>query len=166
MKWVLLCLRSLAVVPRKCVGALARLRFYILFPTAGKGSAAPLSVEFKCPENIKIGAHVAIGPMTTLGGFGGIVLEDYVRISKGVTLETAGLNLSSPLPYKHVGKQILVKRGAWLGTRCIILSGVTIGENAVVGAGAIVTKDVGDHEIVVAQPLRSLTKPVGQPNDR
>ncbi len=146
-----------AVFPfAKAMGLAARIRFFILFPNAGKGSRAPLSVDVKYPENIRIGENVAIGPLTTLGGYASIELEDLVRISKGVTIESAGLDLSSPLPYSHIGKPIVIKRGAWLGARCVILAGVTIGENAVIGAGAIIAKDVGPGKVVVAQPFREL----------
>ena len=147
---------ALAFCVTKLRGLLALVRFKVLCPSAGTGTRCPLSVELKSAENITIGKNVAIGPMTTLGGYGGIILEDYVRISKGVVIETASLDLSGSLPYKHIGKPVVVKRGAWLGARSIILGGVTVGENAVIGAGAVVSKDVAPGEIVVSQPVRSL----------
>jgi len=50
----------------------------------------------------------------------------------------------------------IIKNGAWLGTRCIILGGVTIGKNSVVGAGAVVVKDVPDYALVVGVPARQV----------
>lgn len=139
---------------RKGRGAIALYRLRALIPNVGKSSRCPLNVEIKYPQNLIIGEYVCIGPYSTIGAFAKVVLEDYVRISKGVVIETAGLNLKSELPYSHKGKPIVIKRGAWLGTRCVILGGVTIGRNAVIGAGAIVTKDVPDGAIVVSQSSR------------
>ncbi len=138
----------------KIKGAIALYRFRSLINHVGKSSRCHLSVEIKYPENLTIGDYVAIGPYTTIGAFKPVIIEDYVRISKGVVIETAGLNLKAPLPYPHQGKPIVIKEGAWLGTRCMILGGVTIGKGAVIGAGAIVTKDVPDNAIIVSQSMR------------
>jgi len=54
----------------------------------------------------------------------------------------------------------LVKRGASIGTSATILCGITIGENAVVGAGSVVTHDVPDNAIVAENPVRLMRKPV------
>jgi acetyltransferase-like isoleucine patch superfamily enzyme len=51
---------------------------------------------------------------------------------------------------------ILIKRGASIGTNATILCGVTIGENAIVGAGSVVTRDVPDKAIVAGVPARIL----------
>jgi len=51
-------------------------------------------------------------------------------------------------------KPVLIKEGAWLCTRCIILQGVTVGRHAVIGAGSIVTKDVPDYEFWAGNPAK------------
>ncbi|KQR80239.1 hypothetical protein ASG07_15725 [Sphingomonas sp. Leaf343] len=91
-----------------------------------------------------------IGPETVIGARSPVVLEDHVRISQGVTIETATLDLSQPTPYPHISRPITIEHGAWIGTGAMVLGGVTIGRYAVVGAGAIVTKDVAPHQIVVS----------------
>lgn len=123
-------------------------RIRSLFPQA-KDLSFALSTQFKYIENISIGDHVMIGPHTTIGAHSSVVLEDYVRISQGVMIETASLDLSQPLPYPHVSKPITLKRGVWVGAGALVLGGVTIGEYAVIGAGAVVTKDVPPHTILV-----------------
>ena len=120
-----------------------------LFPAAEDLSIA-LSTQFKYRKNITIGHQVMIGPDTTVGARSPVVLEDHVRISQGVTIETATLDLSQPTPYPHVSKPITIEHGAWIGAGAMVLGGVTIGRYAVVGAGAIVTKDVAPHQIVVS----------------
>lgn len=118
------------------------------FPNGGE-SIMHHSVEVKYPNEIQVGTSVVIGPNVTLGGKGGIKLGDYVRISKGVLIETAGLDLKSPLPYKHKAKPINISKGVWIGANSIILGGVSIGEYAIVGAGSVITKDIEKNAIVV-----------------
>lgn len=120
-----------------------------LFPAAEDLSIA-LSTQFKYRENIAIGRQVMIGPDTTIGARSLVVIEDHVRISQGVTIETATLDLSQPIPYPHISRQITIERGAWIGAGAMVLGGVKIGRYAVVGAGAIVTKDVAPHQIIVS----------------
>jgi len=139
---------------RKVRGALALYRFRSLFKDVHRSSRCALSTEIKYPDKISIGHSVGIGPECTLGGFAGIVIGNNVRISKGVVIESAGLDLCRPLPYRHIGKPIYIKDGAWLGAGCKVLAGVTVGEYAVVGAGAVVTKDIPAYQIVAGQGLR------------
>ncbi|WP_237026840.1 DapH/DapD/GlmU-related protein [Lactobacillus sp. S2-2] len=51
---------------------------------------------------------------------------------------------------------INIKKKAWIGAGSIILPGVTVGENSIVGAGSIVTKDVNDNTVVVGNPARPI----------
>ncbi|MCW0196977.1 DapH/DapD/GlmU-related protein [Sphingopyxis sp.] len=120
-----------------------------------------LSTKFKYRENIRIGDHVRIGPGVIVGAHAPVVMEDYVRISQYATIETAGLDLNQPLPYPHVSRPIVLKRGAWIGAGAMVLGGVTVGENAVIGAGVIVTRDVPPGAILVGQAPRQLDRRVG-----
>lgn len=119
-----------------------------LFPAA-KDLSIALSTQFKYRENITIGRHVLIGPDTVIGARSPVVLQDHVRISQGVMIETATLDLTQPTPYPHISRPITIEHGAWIGAGAMVLGGVTIGRYAVVAAGAIVTKDVAPHQIVV-----------------
>jgi maltose O-acetyltransferase len=119
------------------------------------------SVTIKHPQKIICGKGVVIGPKTTLGAGGGIVLGDYVRISEQVIIETAGLDFTSPPPYKHTAKPITIGAGVWLGARCMVLQGVTIGEGAIIGAGAVVSRDVPAGAVVVGQPARLHAREAG-----
>ncbi|MCH5330753.1 MAG: galactoside O-acetyltransferase, partial [Alistipes sp.] len=53
---------------------------------------------------------------------------------------------------------VLLKRGCWIGAGSTILPGVTVGENAVVGAGSVVTKDVEDNTVVAGNPARLIKR--------
>jgi maltose O-acetyltransferase len=144
-----------AVPLRKGQSLLAIIRTRLIFDNPGRGTRVPLSVEVKYPERIQLGSHVMIGPQCTFGALSPIRIGDRVRFSKGVTVETAGLDFSGGVPpYPHNSKPITIERGAWIGARSLILGGVTIGEYAVIGAGSVVTKDVPAHAVAVGNPAR------------
>lgn len=140
---------------RKGLSLVGLARSWMLFGPIGARVHIPLSVEIKYPERIQLGEGMAIGPACTLGAHAPIRFGKAVRLSKGVTLETAGLDFSSGRPpYKHVSRPITIGEGAWIGARAFVLGGVTIGEFAIIGAGSVVTKDVPPYSIAVGNPAR------------
>ena len=112
----------------------------------------------KYPERVVLGRSVRIGPNCVLGGMAGITMGDHVRLSEGACVETGGLDIGGPLPYSHVAKPIVLGNGVWLGYRSTVLAGVTVGDGSVVGAGAVVTKDVPPNSIAVGCPAKSFPK--------
>lgn len=146
--------RTVQFIERK----ISHIKLSTFIKELGRGTTGHWSVEIKYGENITIGTNTTIGRYTTLGAMSPISIGNYVRISKGVVLETAGLNLSEEPPYKHIAKSIIVKDGVWIATNAIILGGVVIGENSIIGAGVVVTKDIAPNSIIVGQPFRKLEK--------
>lgn len=116
------------------------------------------SVQIKYPKNIKISGPIMISPGCVLGAKETIIFGSQVRLSQGVHIETASLDLNSGLPYKHVAYPIRIGDGVWLGAHVIVLGGVTIGANAVVGAGVVVSKDIPADAIVVGTGYRYIEK--------
>ena len=111
---------------------------------------APIAgAAFDC---MKIGNNVFINSNSLLMARGGITIEDDVMLAANVQL------LSNN--HDEYDRQILlckpihIKKGAWSGAGASILPGVTIGKYSIVGAGAIVTKDVGDYEVAVGVPAK------------
>jgi UDP-2-acetamido-3-amino-2,3-dideoxy-glucuronate N-acetyltransferase len=113
--------------------------------------------------NCRIGQNVVIGPNVTVGD--GVKIQNNVSVYEGVTLEdhvfcgpsavfTNVLNPRSEIPRMDEARPTLVRRGASLGANCTIVCGTTIGRYAFVGAGAVVTRDVPDHALVVGNPAR------------
>jgi acetyltransferase-like isoleucine patch superfamily enzyme len=100
----------------------------------------------------KIGSRVFIGMMCYLDDSYPqlIQIEDNVTISYRVTFTAHGKRAANG--WKHL--PILLKSGCYIGVGAIILPGVTVGHNAVVGAGAVVTRDVPDNATVVGVPAR------------
>lgn len=102
----------------------------------------------------KVGKGVFINFGCTFLDRGGISLKDNVFIGPNVQIITENHPEQPSVRRNVYTKPVVIKRGAWIGASAVILPGVTIGENAIVGAGAIVTKDVPDNTIVAGNPAR------------
>lgn len=89
---------------------------------------------------------------------GGITLEDGVFIGPEAKIVTEGHPEQPELRHTLQVKPVVIRRKAWIGAGAIILPGVTVGENAIVAAGAVVTKDVPDNTIVAGVPAKTLRK--------
>ena len=85
---------------------------------------------------------------------GGITIEDNVLIAPKVSLLSEGHSLSPVDRQLLVPRPILIKKNGWIGAGATILPGVTIGENAVVAAGAVVSKDVPANTVVGGVPAK------------
>jgi acetyltransferase-like isoleucine patch superfamily enzyme len=105
-------------------------------------------------KNTKIGKHVFINFDCVFLDLGGIVIEDRVFIAPKVSLLTEGHPLSPADRHSLTVGPIHIKQNAWIGANVTIMQGVTVGENAVVAAGAVVTKDVPDNTLAGGIPAR------------
>ncbi len=118
----------------------------------GENSQIMAPISGAAFDRIKIGDNVFINSNSLLMARGGITIEDDVMFAANVQL------LSNN--HDEYDRQVLtckpihIKKGAWIGAGASILPGVTIGKYAIVGAGAIVTKDVGDYEVAVGIPAK------------
>jgi len=99
---------------------------------------------------VKIGNKVSIQAFTFIPT--GVTIEDDVFLGPRVTF----LNDFYPPSYGKHWRNTIVKKGAAIGGGAIVLPGVTVGEHALVGAGSVVTKDVGDNIIVCGNPAHEL----------
>ena len=85
---------------------------------------------------------------------GGITIEDDVLIGPKVSIITENHPIN-PDERKILDlKSVIIKRNTWIGANATILPGVTIGENSVVAAGAVVTKDVPTNTVVAGVPAK------------
>lgn len=105
-------------------------------------------------ENIHIGKNVFVNHACTFMDRGGITLEDEVLIGPKVNLITTDHPQPPAERRATISKPIVIKKKAWIGVGATILAGVTIGENSIVAAGAVVTKDVPDNTIVAGIPAK------------
>ena len=103
---------------------------------------------------IRLGKNVFINHNCSFLDIGGITIEDDVQIGPSVKLTSENHPLD-PADRKTVLLQpILIKRNAWIGAGATILPGVTVGENAVVAAGAVVSRDVPPNTVVAGIPAK------------
>lgn len=137
--------------------ALSIIKAYASFPDA-INLMMDYRVDIKYKENISLGESVIIGANVTIGAHSPVTIGDFVRISKGVSIESATLNIRGPLPYKHKSRPIIIGRGVWLGMNSTILGGVTIGENSVIGANTVVSRDVPPNSICIGGANRIYLK--------
>ena len=100
-----------------------------------------------------IGKNVTINKGATILSPGKVVIEDNVLIAPEVKIATVNHDLYDRRNLFHFG-QVTIKENAWICIGAIICPGVTIGKNAVVAAGAVVTKDVPDNAVVGGNPAK------------
>jgi acetyltransferase-like isoleucine patch superfamily enzyme len=107
-------------------------------------------------KNTKIGKNVFINFDCTFLDLGGITIDDNVMLAPKVSLLSEGHPVSvNDRQTLTVGK-IHIKTNAWIGANATILQGVTIGENSVVAAGAVVSKDVPANTVVGGIPAKNI----------
>ena len=154
-----------------------RLRIYGGGPIQmGKGvvinsceSANPIGGDTKTIFSLAHGGALQIGnnvgmSNTTIVCHDQVIIEDDVRI--GGSTKIYDTNFHSLDVEERLGRKsetvktapVRIKKGAFIGAHCIILKGVTIGESSIIGAGAVVTKDVPDGEIWGGNPAGFLRK--------
>lgn len=125
-----------------------------------------------CCSKISLGKRVVVRPTTMLfadprEGGAGIAIEDDVMMGSGVHLYVNNHRFDSPdIPIidqgHYVSEPVVLKKGCWLGANVIVLPGVTIGENSVIGAGSLVTRSVPDGVLAAGNPARVIRKIGGE----
>jgi UDP-2-acetamido-3-amino-2,3-dideoxy-glucuronate N-acetyltransferase len=116
-------------------------------------------------ERCNLGQNVVVMPRTRIGD--NVKIQNNVSVYEGVTLEddvfcgpscvfTNVMNPRSHVSRKHEYRPTLVKRGSSIGANATIVCGVTLGEYAFIGAGAVVTSDVPSFALMVGVPARRI----------
>lgn len=118
------------------------------------GLFTPVQIDF--PKQMRFGKNVFINHSFTAMSIGGIDIDDNVQIGPHVTIVTDNHDFNNRYVLKC--RPVHICRNAWIGANATILPGVTVGENAVVAGGAVVTKDVPAGTIVGGNPAKVLKK--------
>lgn len=132
-----------------------------IFPSIGEGSQVSTPLSAVRTHMVRIGRGVVIMPGCLMMSAGGITIEDGAMIAANVQLISNNHDL-----YERqiiTCKPIHIGKNAWIGAGATILPGITIGDNAVVGAASVVTKDVMADTVVAGNPAR-LIKTINKPD--
>ena len=114
------------------------------------GLFTPVQIDF--PRQMHFGEHVFLNHSFTAMSVGGIYLGNRVQIGPHVTIVTDNHDLYDRSVLRC--KPVRIGNGVWIGANVTVLPGVAIGENAVIAAGAVVTKDVPAYSIVGGNPAK------------
>lgn len=141
------------------------------FAEFGEGSEFRPGAYADACSKIRIGRNIVIRSGTflyadpSLNG-GTITIEDDVLIGPGVHIYTNNHCFQNPYvpiidqgyPAATLDNSITIKKGSWIGAGVILLPGVVIGENSVIGAGAVVTKSVASRTLSAGNPAREIKR--------
>ncbi|HMK47933.1 MAG TPA: acyltransferase [Methanocella sp.] len=152
-------------------GTTGTLKYYLSYiknwtlQSVAKVSPHPgLAATLQRHRGVKVGKHVYIGPGVTIDEIypGLITIEDYVSIGmKTLVFAHSNPTCSHEIKqryYPRIVKPTIFKKGAWVAPGTIVLCGVTIGENSIVGAGSVVIKDVEPYTIVGGNPAKVIKR--------
>ena len=103
---------------------------------------------------ISLGRNIFINHACSFLDIGGITIEDDVQIGPRVNLTSENHPLDPTDRKTVIPKAVVIKRNAWIGAGATILPGVTVGENAIVAAGAVVSRDVPANTVVAGIPAK------------
>jgi putative colanic acid biosynthesis acetyltransferase WcaF len=117
----------------------------------GRGVVIKPHVRIKYPWRLTAGDHCWIGQEAWIDNLADVALGSHVCVSQRTYLCTGSHDYRSRT-FDLITRPIRVEDGAWLGAGCIVLGGVTVGTNAIVAAGSVVTRDVAPAAIVVGNP--------------
>ena len=152
--------KSLYMAPDVKLGKDVKLAKFINLYGCEIGDGTKIGTFVEIQKNAKVGRQCKISSHTFICE--GVTIEDHVLIGHGVTF----INDSYPRATTPTGElqtekdwkveSTVVRKGASIGCGATILPNVVIGENAIVGAGSVVTRDVPDNAIVAGNPARVL----------
>ena len=106
-------------------------------------------------NEIRVGQNVFVNQNCTFYDLGGLDIADDVMIGPNVSIITTGHPVDPAQRHAAtIGKPIVIERNVWIATGATIVGGVTVGENSVVAAGSVVTRDVPPNTLVGGNPAR------------
>lgn len=119
----------------------------------GKGSTIHMHARFYDPKNIEIGEDTVIGEFTTLDGRDKLKIGNHVAITSEVMIYNSEHDINEKY-FRPIYGQVIIDDYVFVGPRVIILPNTTIGKGAIVGAGAVITKDIPPYAIAAGVPAK------------
>ncbi len=142
-----------------CIRAL-RSRFWRLLLRGSKRLKVFGPIWIHHPENVSLGDDCTLNHWCVLNARAPLTIGHRVRISAGAMITTAGLEttINPESVRQHHTAAIMIGDDVWIGAGAIVLPGVTIGARTVVGAGAVVARDLPPDVVAVGMPAAPLPK--------
>ena len=106
------------------------------------------------PEKVSIGMNVAIAEYVHIWGGGEVVIGANTMIAAHAVITSQSHYNQPHRRREQIRKKVVIGENVWIGASAVILPGISIGKNSIVGAGAVVTADVGENVIVAGVPAR------------
>ena len=124
------------------------------YPEIEEGELTKYNWVVQCKNKFKLGYKTDIGAFTYINAKNGVIIEDYVQIGSHCSIYSI-----STIDNKE-GK-IILKKNCKIGSHSVIMPGVTIGENSIIGAFSFVNKDIPNNVIAVGVPAKVIKKLIG-----
>ena len=123
----------------------------------GRGSYIHPNVVIHGADNVEIGAFVSIGEFSYIWGNGGVFVGDNTLIAAGCQITTLSHD-ENALIYRDSIKsaRVILGNNVWLGFGVRVMPGVSIGDNSIIGAGSVVTKDVPANVVAMGSPAKAV----------
>ena len=121
------------------------------FPKIEEGKLTKYNWMVQNKEGLKLGYKTDIGAFTYINAKNGVVIEDFVQIGSHCSLYSV-----STIDNKE--GQIILKKNCKIGSHSVVMPGVTIGENAIIGAFSFVNKDLPDNVVAAGVPIKIIKK--------
>ena len=144
-----------------------RMRFlktWIFHSLAYSSPVPSFVIKFQRMRGVKIGENCHISPYVLID----LLHPELIKIEDNVTISSNSMIFAHVNPtsneflkkhgYPRTIKPVTIKNGAVISVGCIIIAGVTVGKNSIVGAGSVVSQDVPDYCVVVGNPARVVKK--------
>lgn len=116
-------------------------------PTIEHGKLTEWNWMVQYPENLRLGKYVDIGAFTYINAKYGVIIEDYVQIGSHCSIYSI-----STIDNKK--GTVVLKRNCRIGSHSVVMPGVVVGENSVIGAFSFVNKNIPDNVLAYGVPIR------------
>lgn len=132
---------------------LSRLRASL--KSCGNGVSIQFPVTITQPDMVEVGDKVSLAAYVHIWGGGEVSIGDRVMVGTHTSITSLTHNYQEKEMYNTVvRKPVIIEDDVWIGSNCVILPGVKVGQGAVIGAGSVVTKDIQPHSVVFGVPAQ------------
>ena len=121
------------------------------YPEIEEGKLTEYNWVVQHKDKLKLGYKTDIGAFTYINAKNGVIIEDYVQIGSHCSIYSV-----STIDNKE--GQVILKNGCRIGSHSVIMPGVSVGENSIIGAFSLVNEDVPDNTVAVGVPAKVIKK--------